>query len=1390
MNLLNSMPSPQKILIISSNSPIEESLILFLKPHYEIKITHSCPDSFALLEISLILLDANVAKKECYKIFDENFSTTIPIIIFSSYIDSDLEEYVFNLGAADFISAPIKSNVLLARIHNQLLLAKAKKLESSSIHYEAIFNTPSFAVITVDKNGVIKEFNHGAQILFGYSPEEILNKKINTLMPKSFSDEHDDYMKQYFLTKNKKVIGMVREALGLRKNGEIFEIELRVDQFNQNNELLFVGYILDISQKKALEKQNYIFQSIVKNSSEAIIGMTPKGIVTSWNSGAERISGYTDKEMIGKNVLALFFENGLEIIQDMFLGKAVYNLETTLQKKNGLIIDLSMTLSPIIDSQGDIIGISNIFHDMSNRKKYIKDLQESEYLFRTVIDTSSTSYILYDNNTGFIDYVNPAFSKKFGDDLPTMNDWWNKAFLDPEYREKIATEWMIRVDKSSRDPNISFEPMEVYVIDKNGESKWILMEATPLKDNVTETQLVTIYDISEIKKFNKALKESELRWKFALEGSGDGLWDWDLVNNTVLFSKRWKEMLGFSDSEISTAFFEWSNRIHIEDIEQVRQRMQKTLMNETDSYTNEYRMRTKNGSYLWIQDRGVVVSHDSSGKALRMIGTHTDIHERKTIENRNEQLLRIVEESVDFISMNDLDGNVRYCNYAAKKMIGLSNDRVITNMNISNFHPEWVLKQTQEISIPYALTHGFWQGDSALLHADGYEIPVSQILMVHRDGNGDALTLSNIMHDVTEQKKLEMLTFQAQKNAEQLAKSKSEFLANMSHEIRTPINAVLGLAFVLSKKNLPTDEKMLVNKILKSGELLLGIINDVLDISKIESDKLELEDSEFDLNIILDNLATIMTFSASNKEVNLIIQPPSNLASVMLTGDSLRLQQVLVNLTSNAIKFTEKGYVCVAIECMEKTEKHILLKFSVQDTGIGISPAAQESVFSSFAQADASITRTYGGTGLGLAISRKLVALMGGEISLESEVEKGSTFAFTLDFEYQKIISETETETETNENVTTILIINDNKIEQDALCTIVDSLGWHWELATNYDEAKVATVNLPDVILIDWAVLNRDKNAFDELLTLNKNSIIRVQMTEFAKKNIDSSFDFIILNKPITALSIREILVKRNSYIDAPPLDTSARLLGFRLLIVDDNDINLEVAKRIFSGEGAVVITAQNGLEALEWLKENETGVDIILMDIQMPVMNGCEATCEIRKIPALVNIPIVALSAGVLKAQMDQVQHAGIQGFIMKPFNVDVAVNLIRKILGSHFIECTTVANNKLPLEFEGVDVDAALENWKEMQVYQTYLLQFLNDFEPDVEKIETLDFDDMADFAHKIKGASRALGLFDVGDTAEDLEEIADENKNTDEAIATLKKAVAIAKNSIHLIIQHKIS
>lgn len=1265
-----------------------------------------------------------------------------------------------------------------------------------SVYLNAVLNTPTFAIICIDKFGIIQEFNYGAELMFGYQEQEILNQNVSILMPFPYSKDHDSYIAAYLEKRDSKIIGSSRETTAKKKSGELFDIELRIDRFNDGSDVFFIGYILDVSHTKKLEKTSYIFESIVEHASYGILILGLDNSIILCNKGAETITGYSAENITGKNIATLVQGLDNEQIQNMLRSESasIKNVELTLRTQRGNIIDISATLCLIEDKYKKAISISFLFHDISYQKNFIKDLQENATLFRTVIDSASTAYILYDEDNGFIDYVNPAFENFFGCSVSTINAWWNIAFLNPEYRENVATEWMIKMHNMVEDPQYVFEPMEIETIDKNGETKWFFVEATALRGMQTKTQLVTLNNITQIKNTSKALEESEFRWKFAIEGAGDGVWDWNLQTGEALYSRQWKEMLDYAENDILPTNEEWVTRIHPDDNKYVSETLQAYLQGKTENYVVEYRLRCKDERYKWILGRGTIVKRDEHNNPLRMIGTHTDINGRKIIESRNQQLLNIVEKSVDFIAMFNLENTITYLNCEGKQMIGLTCGASISDVKIPDLFSEKERQKLLKISIVKAKTSGFWQGESILLHPQGHEIPVSQIVMAHFDSNNQIIAFSMIMRSVTAQKMMERIIVKAKDEAEALAKSKSEFLANMSHEIRTPINAILGLAFILYKKNLPADEHKLVDNILKSGQLLLGTINDILDISKIDSGTCDLENTEFNLDAVLNNLATVMAFSSSQKNINLIISPPSNLKEIVLVGDSLRLQQILVNLSSNAIKFTHSGHVEVNVKCLKQTDHFVSLIFSVEDTGIGIAPENQEAIFNSFAQADTSITRNYGGTGLGLSISRHLVRLMGGELFLESTEGKGSTFSFRIDLKYiqQKVTANGENKT--------VLVVNDNPLERDALYKTVLSLGWQPTLCDN-NALNTLELSEYEIILLDWLTLHKDNDTFSDLLFEQQHKII-IFHTEYERKNFSElMFDLpsklakmqskitlgefvfdtppIFLNKPLTSLALQNAVLSEKNFV----FEQSKRLNDLKILIVDDNEINLEVARRIFSDEGALIVTVQNGFEAIDWLKENEReSVDVVLMDIQMPGMDGCETTACIRKMPNFENLPIIALSAGVLKSQMDKAQQAGLYEFITKPFNVDIAIGQICKVLN---ISCSSkkIGDKKQenPLKFAGLDIEQAMQSWKDVDVYQTYLQQFLDSYEPEIEQIEKLSMDDMADAAHKIKGAARVLGLVDIGNITEELEEVADAGEPVTEIIDNLKQHLAIAKNSI---------
>ncbi|MGB4499524.1 MAG: MASE3 domain-containing protein [Methylococcaceae bacterium] len=636
--------------------------------------------------------------------------------------------------------------------------------------------------------------------------------------------------------------------------------------------------------------------------------------------------------------------------------------------------------------------------------------------------------------------------------------------------------------------------------------------------------------------------------------------------------------------------------------------------------------------------------------------------------------------------------------------------------------------------------------------------------------------------------------------------SKSVFLSNMSHELRTPMNAILGLVFILKKSNLSEEDKLLLNKIHVAGQSLLGIINNVLDMSKIEAGKFELEISVFNLHDILDNLATIMTFSASERNIDLIIHPPIAVPVNRLKGDSLRLQQVLVNLIGNAIKFTHHGYVHVSISVLECNENNVYLHFSVSDTGTGIAKNVQETIFTSFSQADNSITRRYGGTGLGLAISRQLVSLMGGEISLTSDIGKGSDFSFNLHFDYV----DSDDTTYPDSKALDILIVDDNEIARNALLSITQILGWS-AIAVDSGKAALDYVSTyknndikQEVIVLDWQMPQMDglltAKAIHKKMKFSKQKPIVIMVTSYDKRFLDEHpeatiFDA-VLSKPVTASSLYDAISRamRANQQDEPQKHISnstqfKRLDGCRLLIVDDNEINLEVANRIFTAEGAFVTTIDNGQQAVEWLKNNVNAIDLVLMDIQMPIMDGYDATRLIRQIPSLVNLPVVALSAGVFKSQIELAKSAGINDFIAKPFDVNAAVNLIAKLTKQSLTIQTAqtrlsfdMPSNILTEPFSGIDIKAALKIWKDVEIYKRYLIKFSTECELLLNAITNENIEEFSRLIHKTKGAAKMLGLIELGNIAYEIDELLNDNQDITQAVERLKNIIITAKTLIY--------
>ena len=669
--------------------------------------------------------------------------------------------------------------------------------------------------------------------------------------------------------------------------------------------------------------------------------------------------------------------------------------------------------------------------------------------------------------------------------------------------------------------------------------------------------------------------------------------------------------------------------------------------------------------------------------------------------------------------------------------------------------------------------------------------------------NGVPVRIVGAIQDITDRCKLEQRLRDALTVAGKASQSKSEFLANMSHEIRTPLNAVIGLGYLLEQTPLSDEQRQFLTKIQFAGRALLGVINNVLDLSKIEADEMSLEDEPFDLLEVVQDVSQMLLPQAVEKGIELIVESTASLPR-MVMGDASRVRQILTNLMHNSIKFTECGHVNLAVFCTEHGAGRVRLRCEVRDTGIGIEPAACERLFTPFTQADASTTRRFGGTGLGLSIARRFVELMGGEIGVVSTVSVGSTFWIEIPLRIAPEVDGSLT------NALRILIVDPNGDTPQGLGAMVRALGWNPQVVeTGEQMISIMTgspaLARPDALILDLHL--RDTDAHELVARLEKAwihgdlpSVIVVAesaQSYMEHKQLMRATD-VLLVRPVSSSALFNAI---NLAVSRQP-DSCDRvfestnfdelhaqwLSGVRVLVVDDSDINLEVAQRILENQGAKVMTCSDGSSAIVRLRSLHQEIDVVLMDVQMPVLDGNEATRRIRSELKL-QLPIVALTAGALVGERQRALDAGMDDFVSKPFDPQALIRKVRRLVEHArgepipmvFDDKKSVGHGDGRPFMKSIDAGVVQQMFgDDLSLFKSLLARMLRDYSDFALPIEVALDDDLAcrqlkARSHKLKGSAGMIGATNVMRFAGAAERALQDSRAADVVEGILKKLAA---------------
>lgn len=840
-------------------------------------------------------------------------------------------------------------------------------------------------------------------------------------------------------------------------------------------------------------------------------------------------------------------------------------------------------------------------------------------------------------------------------------------------------------------------------------------------------------------------------------------------------------MLGLQREALLKDFNIFAERIFDEDRPEIIRALAGQSHDKLD-WISEFRYRHPNGGIRWM--KAGASGHYSDEASIIWNGYVMDVTERKSMEQE------LAVSGAHFKALFD-GATIGIVNVDAKGLILDSNEQFSKDMGLScdelRSTPIFEVLSAQDKDIAKVqfkeLVEGkvdHYRGERSFIRPSGAPLWMTVNVSSLFDSQNRFESAVVSMVDMTELKLLSEQLLIAKEDADAASKAKGDFLANMSHEIRTPMNAIIGMSQLCLQTELDKKQRNYLAKIERASQSLLSIINDILDFSKIEAGKLDIENVPFQLDTMLEDLSDMFCERAAQKQIELLFAVAPNVPRCFI-GDPLRLGQVLINLMSNAIKFTERGEVLLSLSLVEQQNDDVVLRFSVRDSGIGLTPEQQAKLFSAFTQADTSTTRRYGGTGLGLAICKQLVELMGGSIGVESQLGHGSTFFFNV-----KLHSSSGHHFVVSQELEgmAILVVDDNATARDIMRTTLESMGFMVDTVRSGDEAVTRCRQREyAVALIDWKMPNLDGLETAKQISQQAQKIPRMLMVSaHANQEFLTQIEQLglagYISKPISASRLLDgimnalgrsgiLPVRRHQDPIAPEL--LLPLKGKRILLVEDNDMNLEVATEFLEQVGIILSVATNGQIALDKLAQQS--FDLVLMDCQMPIMDGYQATAELRKRQGLATLPVIAMTANAMAGDKAKCLQAGMNDHIAKPIEVNILYQTLLKYLGAALSPAELVVNDTpkpIHLDVDSVmkwpehpqlDIDRGLQLVQNSShLYQRILHRFMTSQSNVVEQINRAlannKREDAVRMAHSLKGLAGNLSSPTLVELARQLE------------------------------------